>query len=249
MIKRSVAAVLCTALLIGAAGCAGWFGKKDEKTASELAEEGSAYFADEKYRKAIETYEKLRDWYPYSQFIKTAELGIADAHYSLEEYEQALTAYEYYERMHPGDSKTPYVIYRIGMCHYERIKSIDRSQVQTQKALETFTRLRSRFPESKYSQKAEPKIKECRQQLAGHEFYVGRFYFKSGKYEAALGRFEGLIENYPDIKEYRQEAKDYIKRCKENLKDPDAEDEDSFRRPKGPGGTAPDSGPGMMRDQ
>lgn len=246
MIKRSVTAVLCAALLIGAAGCAGWFSKKDEKTASELAEEGRAYFEDEKYRKAIEAYENLRDWYPYSQFIKTAELGIADAHYNLEKYEQALTAYEYYERMHPGDSKIPYVIYRIGMCHYERMKSIDRSQVPTQKALETFTRLRSRFPESQYSQKAEPKIKKCRQQLAGHEFYVGRFYFKSGKYEAALKRFEALLDNYPDINEYRQEAENYIERSKKHLARIDDEDEEDGRRPKEPGGTGTGLRPGAL---
>lgn len=235
MIRRSVAAVLCAALVIGAAGCAGWFGKEEEKTASELAAEGQAYFEDEKYLKAIEVYENLRDWYPYSKYTKTAELKIADAHYHQGNYEQALTEYEYYERMHPGDKKIPYVIYQIGMCHYERIKSIDRSQVPTKKALEAFSRLRSRFPESRYSKKAGSKIKDCREKLAGHEFYVGRFYFKSGHYEAALSRFKNVTENYPDIKEYSEQAEEYIKRCRKNMAEKEDEDDDKTLRPREPG--------------
>ncbi|MCF8109968.1 MAG: outer membrane protein assembly factor BamD [Desulfobacteraceae bacterium] len=221
MIRRNIAVVLCAALVIGAAGCAGLFGEKEEKTASELAAEGEAYFKDKKYLKAIEVYENLRDWYPYSKYTKTAEIRIADAHYHRGKYEQALAEYEYYERMHPGDEKIPYVIYQIGMCHYERIKSIDRTQVPTKKALETFSRLRDRFPESRYSKKAAPKIKECRKQLAGHEFYVGRFYFKSGDYEAALGRFKIVTENYPDIEKYSRQAEEYIKRCRKHLAEPD----------------------------
>lgn len=243
MIRRSVAVVLCAALVIGAAGCAGWFGKEEEKTASELAAEGQAYFEDEKYLKAIEVYENLRDWYPYSKYTKTAELRIADAHYHQGNYEQALAEYEYYESMHPGDKKIPYVIYQIGMCHYERIKSIDRTQVPTKKALEAFSRLRSRFPESRYSGKAGSKIKECREKLAGHEFYVGRFYFKSGHYEAALSRFKNVTENYSNIKEYSEQAGEYIKRCRKNMAEMEDEDDENLRLKDPAGADGPGTAP------
>lgn len=234
MMIRSVATVLCAVFLIGAAGCAGWFGKEEEKTAAELAKEGEAYFEDEKYSKALEAYERVRDWYPYSTHTKKAELRVADAYYKMKNYEQARVAYEHYENMHPGDPEIPYVIYRRGMCHYERIKSIDRTPVPTQKALEAFNRLQSRFPESEYAKKAEPKINDCRQRLAGHEFYVGRFYFKAGRYEAALHRFESVVEKYPDIDKYRGKAEDYIESSKNHLAEMDKEEErhdDPVRRP------------------
>ncbi|MFW6080340.1 MAG: outer membrane protein assembly factor BamD [Desulfosalsimonas sp.] len=246
IIKKGFAAVLCAVVLIGAAGCASWFGKDQEKTAPELAEEGEQYFGDEKYSKAIEAYERLRNWYPYSRYTKTAELRIADAHYNLKEYEQARTAYEYYERMHPGDSEIPYVIFRIGMCHYERIRSIDRTQVPTRDALEAFSRLQSRFPESDYAEKAEPRIKECRRRLAGHEFYVGRFYFKSGQYEAALNRFENLVSTYPDVEKYREDAAEYIALTEKRLEEMDGEKEDDvIRQPTGSGGQGQDPVPVM----
>ena len=209
-------ALLCLALISGALGCA-WFGKQEEKTAAELAEEGSTYFREESYAKAIKSYERLRDWYPYSPHAKTAELRIADAHYHLEEYEQALTAYQQYERLHPGDDKIPYVIYQSGMCHYERLKSIDRTQVPARNALEAFNRLQSRFPGSAYAEKADPKIHQCRKRLAGHEFYVARFYFKSEHYKAALERFENVLEKYPEVAAYNQEARNYAGQCREFL--------------------------------
>ncbi|MBS3809272.1 MAG: outer membrane protein assembly factor BamD [Desulfobacterales bacterium] len=231
-IKRISIALLCAALILGISGCAGWFGKKQEKTAPELVEMGDAQFQNEKYSKAIKTYERLRDWYPYSPHIKTAELRIADSHYRLGEYEQALAAYEHYERLHPGDPSIPYVIYQMGMCHFKRMRSIDRTQVPTQNALQEFTRLRSRFPESKYSQEAAPKVKECKKHLAGHEFYVGQFYFKSEHYLAALERFENVVKKYPEVEGYSRKAGDHIKQCRKYLAEMEEETgEDVTRRP------------------
>lgn len=235
MRQTGIAGVLCIVLFIGAAGCAGWFKNGQEKTATELAEEGDAYFQEQEYNKAIKAYQRLKDWYPYSPYAKKAELRIADAQYNLEEYAQALAAYEHYERMHPGDPKIPYVIYRIGMCHYKRIRSIDRTQVPTRKALDAFMRLKSRFAESEYAQKAVAKIETCRKNLAGHNFYVGRFYFKSEHFRAALARFESVVDKYPDAEEYSSKARNYVEQCKELLakkeKRSGGKGDDFLRRP------------------
>ena len=45
--------------------------------------------------------------------------------------------------------------------------------------------------------------------MAGHEFYVGEFYFKRKDYSAAMKRFMGLIEFAPDSG-YHQRAYNYI---------------------------------------
>lgn len=214
--KKAVVAGFCLLFILMVAGCAG-FGKKPEKTAPELAKEGRKYFAAEKYEKAIDVYKRLKDWYPYSQFAKEAELRIADAHFELEQYEDALFAYGQYEQLHPSDPKIPYVIYRIGRSHYDRMEGIDRTQVPAQLALESFRRLQSRFPESEYAEKAEPLIENALSKLAGHEFYVGRFYFKSGYYKAAIQRFENVIQNYPAETGYQDEARQYLAEARQNL--------------------------------
>ena len=211
--------IACLLLLLAAGyGCSYLFAPEQEKTAAELVEQGREEFADEKYQKAIEAYRKLKDWYPFSQYAKEAELKIADAHYRLKEYEQAISAYEEFERLHPSDPKIPYVVYYTGRCYFDRLKSIDRDQTFTEKALQVFKQLRRRFPESKYAEKARPHIRKCLKTLAGHDFYVGEFYYKQERYKAALARFEDVVNNYPaEFDELQEKARDYIERCRQFL--------------------------------
>ena len=179
-------------------GC-GLFKTPVEKPAHELASEGMAAYRDGKYEKAIESFQKLKDWYPFSKFAILAELKVADAYFQQEQYEDAIFAYEEFERLHPRNEAVPYVIYQIGMCYFVRIDTVDRDQSSTQKALEAFDRLIRQFPDDPYSFTAVEHMKKCLKVLAGHEFYVGLFYFKSKHYKAALNRFKAVLEKYPDV--------------------------------------------------
>ena len=169
-------------------------------------------FKKENYKKAIESFEKLRDWYPFSKFAILAELKIADSHYYLKEYEEAVFAYEEFEGLHPGNEVVPYVIYQIGLCYFEQIDTIDRDQTSSSKALDIFKRLNQQFPENEYALKADEHINICLKNLAEHEFYVGLFYYKSKHYKAALHRFRKVIKNYPDIGIHQKTLK-YIALC------------------------------------
>ena len=42
-------------------------------------------------------------------------------------------------------------------------------------------------------------MKESKQKLAEHEFYVGEFYFNRKQYKAALKRFETITRDYPNL--------------------------------------------------
>jgi len=239
--KKHFIIASCLFLVLVIAGCS-LFGKKPEKTAPELAAEGGKYYADENYQKAIEVYKRLKDWYPYSPYAKEAEIRIADAHFNLEEYDDALFAYEQYEQLHPSDPKIPYIIYQIGRSHYDRIEGIDRTQVPARKAMEAFQRLRSRFPESEYAEKAAPLIEEARNNLAGHEFYVGRFYFKAGHYKAAVKRFETVLNKYSDDTDYHEDAQYYLAEARKHLAQQDA----PLETPEPPG--SPDTSVTLDRD-
>ena len=207
--------VFCIVLLMVLAGCS-WSKPKTEKTAEELAADGRAYFTDEKYSKAIASYKKLKDWYPFSVHAKEAELKVADAHYRMEAYDEAILAYNEYERMHPNDENIPYVIYQVGLCDFDRIETVDRDATATRRALQTFQRLVAQFPESEYAGKAESHIDTCLKKLAAKEMDIGLFYFKFKKYEAALYRFAAVVENYPDFG-LHQQALDYMVKCRTEM--------------------------------
>lgn len=193
-----------------------WFETKEEKPAKELAYDGMDYFNEGKYRKSIEQFEKIRDWYPFSKFAILAELKIADAHYELKEYEEAIFAYEEFENLHPRNEAIPYVIYKIGRCYFERIDTVDRDQTSAKKAFDTFQRLNRQFPENQYANRADDHIKKSLKSLAGHDLYVGLFYFKSKHYKAALNRFKSILSNYPDVGVH-QKALQYIALCEASL--------------------------------
>lgn len=207
--KRIIALILISLFMFS--GCA-WFQSKEEETALELVSNGMDQFNNEDYQDSIESFEKLRDWYPFSKYVILAELKIADAYYHIKNYEEAVAAYEAFENLHPRNEAIPYVIFQTGLCYYDQIDTVDRDQTPAKNALDTFNRLKKQFPEDSYAHRAEYHITKCIKSLAGHEFYVGLFYYKGKHYKAALNRFKSVLSNFPDVG-VQQQALQYLSRC------------------------------------
>jgi len=210
--------ILIQTLIFLFSGCAffGLGGKGPEKSPQELMSEGMSSFRDGDYEKAVESFQNLKDRYPYSKLAVHAELKLADALFKKKEFEEAFEAYIEFERLHPKNKLIPYVIYQEGMCSFARINTIDRDQTSTKKALKEFERLKREYPNNLFSLRAQRKIRKCLFNLAEYEFYVGHFYCKAGHYQAALRRFKYLITHYPDLGQYGKTFV-YIAKCKEKL--------------------------------
>jgi len=176
-----------------------FWGSEENLTAEELAINGMDHFENGNYHKAVENFQRLKDIYPFSRYAILAELKLGDAHYRLEQYEDALFAYEEFEKLHPRNEAIPYVIYQIGRCHFDRVTTPDRDQTAARKALDAFTRLQKQFPNDPYSRSAAEHMVACYKSLSGHEFIVGEFYFKSKHFKAALSRFRTVVSDYPDV--------------------------------------------------
>jgi outer membrane protein assembly factor BamD len=197
-------------------GCAG-HNTVVEKPANELIDDGILQFNKGNYKRAIESFEQLKDWYPFSKFAILAELKIADAHFELEQYPDAVFAYEEFEKLHPRNEAVPYVIYQVGMSHYLQVDTVDRDQTSAHKAVVAFRRLMRQYPTDSYAHLAQGYVDNCIRSLAGHEFYVGIYYYRIKKYRAALERFKKLIVNYSD-EGVHTKALSYIKNCETLLK-------------------------------
>lgn len=208
--------VLLFAILSACWGCA-LFGKTDrQRSARELAEDGMQAYKNKRYKESIDAFEKLRDWYPFSQYAVLAELKLGDAYYYRQEYEQAVFAYEEFENLHPKNEAVPYVIYQIGRCYFDRLQTIDRDQTMAREAARTFERLVNSYPESPFAAKARDHIRTCRKNLAEHEFYVGAFYLKAKHYKAARERFMAVVRDYPDLGVHYK-AIQYLAQCQNEM--------------------------------
>jgi len=193
-----------------------FLGVEESNTAQELAWDGMDAYENGKYATAIEKFQKLKDYYPFSKYAILAELKIADSHYQREEYEEAIFEYENFERLHPRNEAIPYVIYQIGICYYDQINTPDRDQTSARKALETFQRLIKQFPQDQYSHRSEEKISKCLKSLVGNTYGIGVFYYKAKHLKAALQRFMSIISDYPDVG-YHQQALEYIAKCEASI--------------------------------
>lgn len=161
------------------------------------------------YNKAMEAYRKklfyeciplfqnIKDKFPLSPYALQAELRIADSNYLLHNYLEALYQYEEFRKLHPANALIPYSIYQTGMCHFKQILTVDRDQTETEKALEEFEFLVSRFPQSPYAGLALSRIKICKRRIAEHEFIIGNYYLKNQNYRGAIDRFSSILEKYP----------------------------------------------------
>jgi outer membrane protein assembly factor BamD len=217
MTKKTIAhGILALVLVFVISGCStvkGWFSSKGpDKPPDVLAQEGLNDLKKKKYQEAIETFEKVKDRYPYSEQATLAQLKVADAYFYKKKYDEAYQGYREFEKLHPTSKAVPYCIYREGLCNYRQRSTIDRDQTYTQKAIDEFKRLKQKFPDSEYTPKAETYLNNCRKDLAEHEFYVAEFYYRTKRYQAALERYQTILQDYPEFPK-NAESKQRIEEC------------------------------------
>jgi len=221
--RRLLTAAILVTLLASLTGCAWWdniWGKEPRvrPTPEGIYQRGFEYYKKGDYKKAIETFSRVRDEYPLNPIALMAELGIADSYFENEQYIDAEVAYNSFVDLHPTNPNVPYAMFQLGMCHYQQMQTIDRDQTETVKARKEFERLMARFPQSKFAIMAEKNLREVKQRQAEHEFYVGEFYYRTKKYEAALKRFEGIQRDYANLGlDYKTNR--FVEETKQRLKE------------------------------
>jgi len=80
------------------------------------------------------------------------------------------------------------------------MRSYDRNQSHTKEALRWFESLIEKYPDSPLAEDARKMRDVCREKLARHELYVGKFYMKRDKYKAAAERFRAVALDYNGTK-------------------------------------------------
>lgn len=174
------------------------------KTAEDYLLEGERLLDNGQYQEAITSWEKVREAFYSPELNLLAELKIAEAHFLAKEYVEAAAAYEDFLKQHPEHPRTAEVLFQLGMSFYKQILSIDRDQTATHNALVTFETLVKRFPDDPKKDEARAFAEHCRNRLAEHEFYVGHFYQRTGKYQPAINRLQAIPARYPDFADLDQ---------------------------------------------
>lgn len=148
------------------------------------------------YSRAAKLFSEVERQHPYSSWSLRAQLMSAYAYYEAKKYDEAIEGFNVFIQLHPGHEDIPYAYYMIGLCNYEQIPSIQRTQETTEKAQSAFQEVINRFPGSVYAKDAKFKLDLIVDHFAGKEMDVGRYYLNQRAYIAALNRFKVVVDQY-----------------------------------------------------
>lgn len=148
------------------------------------------------YSDAIKIFDELERLYPYSKYTALVQIKSGDCYHKMKKYEEAASEYEIFIKTHRTHEMVPYAIYKLGVVYYEQMPIIERDQEVTIKSLAYLRTLLQQFPGSKHEKEANKIIDELRQQLAGREVYIAKYYQKRGNFAAAVGRLNTVLDSY-----------------------------------------------------
>ncbi len=145
---------------------------------------------------ASKKFEEVDRQHPYSDWARKSLLMSAYAFYSAGDYDSCIGAATRYVTLHPGSPDAAYAQYLIAASHYDQIPDISRDQGRTEKAINSLEEVVRKYPTSEYATSAKAKLEGARDQLAGKEMSVGRYYMKRRDYTAAINRFKTVVTRY-----------------------------------------------------
>jgi outer membrane protein assembly factor BamD len=128
----------------------------------------------------------------------------AFASYRRRQYEDAVNTATRYITLYPTDPDAAYAQYIIGQAYFATIPDVTRDQDLTKKAMAAMQEVVDKYPESEYVDDARRKIVITRDQLAGKDMQVGRYYLERHEYVAAINRFKTVVLEYQDTRQVEE---------------------------------------------
>jgi outer membrane protein assembly factor BamD len=168
-----------------------------EEPADKLYNEGLYLLNDKKdIRTATKRFDEVERQHPYSDWARKSLIMSAYSHYTAGEYEDTITAAKRYIQLHPGSSDASYAQFLIGSSYFDQIRDITRDQDRTERAIAALDEVVRKYPNTEYAVSAKRKIDMARDQLAGKEMLVGRYYIERRDYTGAINRFKVVVTRY-----------------------------------------------------
>ena len=168
-----------------------------EVPAPKIYDQGLARLQTKDYEGAGKKFEELGKQYPMSSEWSQKSLLMATfSQYQAGKYDDAVGSANRFIGLYPNSSETPYIYYLAGMSYYNQIPEVTRDQERSEKALAIFASLVQKYPKSEYVADAKYKMQVAKDQLAGREMTVGRWYLEKNNYTAAVNRFREVLAKY-----------------------------------------------------
>ena len=168
----------------------------DDQPAGNLYNEGLAYLNAGKMTDAVKSFDEVDRQHPYSEYARKALIMSTFASYRAGKFDDTISAGSRYLALYPGSPDAAYAQYLIGQSYFRQIPDVTRDQTTTKKALAAMDEIVNNYPDSEYAADAKAKAVVARDQLAGKEMQIGRYYLERREYLAAINRFKIVVTDY-----------------------------------------------------
>ncbi|MBB5573409.1 outer membrane protein assembly factor BamD [Rhizobium paranaense] len=142
-------------------------------------------------------FDAINKQQPFSEWARKALVMSTFVKYRTGQYDDAVQTGNSYLKQYPGSEDADYVQYLVGSSYAKQIVDVTQDQRAAQQTIEAMNKLVSNYPNSQYVSDGQAKIRFARDQLAGKEMQVGRYYLERKDYLAAIARFRIVVEQYP----------------------------------------------------
>lgn len=164
--------------------------------AEQLYNEGIALQRNNDFVAAARKFETLDKQHPRTEWARRAQLMLVYSHYEGGKYDDAVTSAKRYLTLHPSSPDTAYVSYLMANSYYNQVPDVSRDQERSVLALETMLAFLQKYPKTEYTNDIRYKVGVVRDQLAGKEMTIGRFYLERRNYTGAINRFRDVVAKY-----------------------------------------------------
>ena len=200
-ISKLPMAGLLTAIAVAATACQSSDERREqlayvERPVEQLYNQAANRLERRDYVTAIQLFNEVERQHPYSEWARRSMVMTAFANYQSRNYDEAILSSQRYLALHPGGSEASYAYYLIAVSEFDQILDVGRDQGKTETAREALRDVVRRYPGSEYARDAEVKLDMVRDQLAGKEMEVGRWYLRSNQTLPAINRFRSVVDNF-----------------------------------------------------
>jgi outer membrane protein assembly factor BamD len=167
-----------------------------EQAADKLYNEGLTLVQKRDFPAAAKKFEEVDRQHPYSEWARKSLLMAAYAYYEGQKYDESVVAAKRYVGLHPGSVDVAYAQYLMAASFFDQIPDVTRDQGRTEKAIAALDEVIRKYPTSEYAESAKRKLDVARDQLAGKEMMVGRYYLERRNFAGAINRFKAVVTQY-----------------------------------------------------
>jgi outer membrane protein assembly factor BamD len=118
--------------------------------------------------------------------------------------DEAIASGNRYLNQYPRSQDSAYVQYLVGLSYSKQVADVTQDQKAAQQTIEAMSKVVNDYPDSEYVEDAQAKIRFARDQLAGKEMQVGRYYLERKEYLAAIQRFRKVVEQYSNTNQVEE---------------------------------------------